>query len=295
MKTKGKFMIALVTLNYKDEEGSENVIEKAINIPLIDKIIVVDNFSNDGSYENLKKYEDDKIKIIQTGYNGGYSYGYNKGFQYIKELDCEYAILCNSDVLINRELIQACISFLEKHQECGGVSTRQMDPDGNELPSAWSYPSYWNEIRYCFILMRRFFTTNNVIAVKNNSDYEYVDALAGNFTCYRIKNLLEVGMYDENVFLYNEENIIGKRMAQAGFKLARLNNFFYIHNHRRKNGQVHKSFKELVKIAECSYYFQREYNNIGFIKKMIFKMSIYAGSIERIIADSITIYLKKQE
>lgn len=45
--------ITLITLNYKDVEGCKKICEQAQGIDIIDNIIIVDNMSNDGSYEKL--------------------------------------------------------------------------------------------------------------------------------------------------------------------------------------------------------------------------------------------------
>ena len=49
----------------------------------IDHIVVVDNNSTDSTYELLKENESNKIDIIKTDDNKGYSYGNNAGCKYL--------------------------------------------------------------------------------------------------------------------------------------------------------------------------------------------------------------------
>lgn len=41
------------------------------------------------------------------------------------------------------------------------------------------------------------------------------EKLDGSFFAFRLKNFLEVGGFDENIFLYCEERILGKRFGNA--------------------------------------------------------------------------------
>ena len=285
---------ALVTLNYKDEAGCTEVCRRAKECRCIDWIIIVDNNSGDGSYEALKKFEDDKIKVVQTGKNGGYSFGYNYGFTLAKKLGADKVILCNSDVLFDEEMISACIRCLEENPIIGAVSTRQKNIDQVEVTSAWTYPQYWNEIKFCFYFFRKFILSKqneDVYPVKDKM--QEVDVLAGCFSVYQMEALEKCGMYDENVFLYNEENIISKRLHNTGYTLCRLNDYFYIHAHSRKPGKLSTDFKKLLQTAMCSYYFQVTYQNIGVIKKLFFKLCILCGTFEKWCLNNLQVMLDK--
>lgn len=272
----------LVTLNYKDEAGCKNVCQQALECDSIDWVIIVDNNSGDGSFEKLKKLENKKIKVIQTGVNGGYSFGYNYGFRLAQKLGADKVILCNSDVLFENEMITACINHLDKNPKVGAVSVRQKNSDQIEVTSAWTYPKYWNEIRYCFYFFRRFvLPTQNEEVYSIEGEYQEVDVLAGSFTVYNMEALEKCGMYDENVFLYNEENIISNRLHKVGYVLHRLNGFYYIHAHNRRPGKPSTDLNKLLQTAMCSYYYQTNYQGIGIVKRNFFRICIFLGSLEK--------------
>lgn len=273
---------ALVTLNYKDEAGCKNVCQQALKCESIDWVIVVDNNSEDGSYEELKKLENYKIRVVQTGINGGYSFGYNYGFRLAKELGTDKVVLCNSDVLFDNEMIAACIKHLDENLKVGAVSVRQKNIDRIEVASAWTYPKYWNEIKYCFYFFRKFvLPTQNEDVYPIIGEYQEVDVLSGCFTVYNMEALEKCGMYDENVFLYNEENIISKRLHKTGYVLHRLNGFYYIHAHNRKPGKPSTDLKKLIQSGMCSYYYQTNYQGIGIGKRYLFRICIFLGSLEK--------------
>ena len=73
----------VVILNYMDYSLTEELLQHIKDIPEIDHIIVVDNDSPNDSYTRLQKCESPKISVIQSGRNGGYSFGNNAGARYL--------------------------------------------------------------------------------------------------------------------------------------------------------------------------------------------------------------------
>lgn len=284
--------ITLITLNYKDVEGCKKICEQAQGIDIIDNIIIVDNMSNDGSYEKLCDLKNNKIRVVQSKKNGGYSYGYNYGLKIAKELSTEYVFICNSDVLFDKVLIKKCIEFLQKNDKCGAVSARQFDILGEECVSAWKFPKYIEDLKFCsWIYKKYFFQSNNTY--KMIGKYQKVDAVSGCFTCFRMSALIEAGMYDEKVFLYNEENIISKRLQKIGFDTYRLNDCSYIHNHKRKRGVPDANYKKILQVARSGYYYHTQYNNISMIKKSIFWIYMHIGVFETYMVNLVKLVLCK--
>lgn len=73
-------------LNYNDSETVIKLVNEIKIFLIFDKIIVVDNCSNDNSMKNLIKIKNPIIDIIQTDFNGGYGYGNNYGIKYIQKI-----------------------------------------------------------------------------------------------------------------------------------------------------------------------------------------------------------------
>lgn len=287
-------IITLITLNYRDIEGCKKVCEQARKIDFIDHIVIVDNASNDGSYEELCKLQNNKIKVVKSKKNGGYSYGYNYGLKIAEGLYTDYAFICNSDIIFDKVLIQKCIDFLENHNECGAVSARQKDALGKECISAWKFPKYIDDLKYCSLIYKKYFFLNKQNNYEVIGQYQKVDSVSGCFTCFRMSALIEVGMYDENVFLYNEENIISKRLQKIGLNIYRLNDCFYIHNHKTKRGVTEINYKKILQVARSGYYYQTHYNNIGMIKKCIFWGYMHIGVIETYMVNFVKLMISRK-
>ncbi len=71
--------------------------------------------------------------------------------------------------------------------------------------------------------------------------------------------LEEINYFDENTFLYYEENILAKRVKMTNYKTVIDNRISIIHNH---SVSVDKSFKKVGKykiLKESQKYYVKEY------------------------------------
>ena len=83
--------VALIVLEYNDAEETVKYVKKVSEYETINKIVVVDNHSTDvNTMEILKEIESEKVAVMQTEKNGGYSYGNNFGMKYLESLGEKY-------------------------------------------------------------------------------------------------------------------------------------------------------------------------------------------------------------
>lgn len=106
------------------------------------------------------------------------------------------------------------------------------------------------------------------------------EKLDGSFFAFRLKDFLEVGGFDENIFLYCEERILGRRFGDAGKKIGLVKDAKYIHCHSVSIDKVYNEVAPKMKLLyESRLYFQRKYNHIGLVKVILFlivsKVSIF--------------------
>ena len=67
----------MVILNYNDSETVEEYYNLIKDYHSIDRIVIVDNKSPDGSFKKLCLLNKGNVDVIQTDKNKGYSYGNN--------------------------------------------------------------------------------------------------------------------------------------------------------------------------------------------------------------------------
>jgi GT2 family glycosyltransferase len=99
--------VVAIVLNYRTPELTERAVAslQASESPL-HNIIVVDNGSDDGSEQRLRKWPG--VSVVQTGSNLGFSGGMNAGIRLAMQLGAEQVFLVNSDVTVDR----TCLSLL---------------------------------------------------------------------------------------------------------------------------------------------------------------------------------------
>ena len=100
-------LISVIILNYNGREVLKDCIDSVLRSSYPElEVIVVDNGSTDESYKIAEKYGQ-KVKLIRSSYNLGYSAGNNLG---IKVARGDYILLLNNDAILHPE----CISELVK-------------------------------------------------------------------------------------------------------------------------------------------------------------------------------------
>lgn len=276
---------AMVILNYKDGERARKLAEKSSAYESIEKIVVVDNDSQDGSYEALREIASDKIEVIKAEKNGGFSAGNNVGAKYISEnYNPEYIFFANTDTDFPEENVIACMNVLQQNDDLGLVSSRMLGPDGKEQNSIYEAQTYKTYIKSMFWLNRKR-EYNRFCRREYSNKVERVDIVRGSFMFFKMKALQEADFFDEHTFLYCEETIISERLKRAGYKIGLLTDVFYIHDHWE--AKTNPSLTATKRLYESKYYVAVQYWNIGKIKQFFFRLCIKYSIGETIIIEKL--------
>ena len=251
--------LGMVIINYNDYKTTSFLLDSIKDYKCLDLIVVVDNKSTDDSLKHLKKYENNKIKIIEAEENKGYAAGLNAGAkEVIKKLKNCNIIFSNSDVIINKE------EDLEKlSKDIGKHSIAVVGPtivENISLNRGWMLPTIKDEIKFNLPLVSRKYRKEILYDDEHyNEDLSIVGVVSGCFFCVSGKVLEEVDYFDEATFLYYEEQILSKKLEEKDYQVAVDNNVVIIHNHSvtiDKNINKVNKYKELKKSQR---YFVKEY------------------------------------
>lgn len=269
----------MVIVNYNTAEDTIELIDSVINYSIIDKIVVVDNNSKDDSVKKIGKIKNKKVHLIANKENKGYSAGLNIGIKY---LTCEYKecniIVSNADIVIDKEEdIKELLSLFSKDI----VVVAPTILEHGSLNRGWKIPSPWQEVGQNIPKLHRRLKkkTFDYSDSHYKDSYSYVEAVSGCFFIINSKHLENIGYFDENVFLYYEENILGVKTKEANKKIVVSNKVRVIHNH---SISVDKSMKRLNKYKELKksqYYFEKNYNKANLIEIIFLKLSVFLGKI----------------
>ena len=94
-----------------------------------------------------------------------------------------------------------------------------------------------------------------------NKDISKVGTVSGCFFAISSKHLEEMGYFDENVFLYYEENIMGVKTKDLGKNIIVANNIDVIHDHAVSIDKSLKRIKKYDILKNSQYYFEKTYNH----------------------------------
>lgn len=247
--------LALIILNYRSYEDTVSCVDQLLSFNKDFHIIVVDNKSPDDSYEKLVcKYSDNNsIDLILAEENKGYSAGNNLGMKYaIEKYGVDTVGILNPDVIIPEvEVLNVMLERLYSDDSFAviGGSTITVGEQYNPNTSAWDIPTVKELFKGHSLKKKRASVRIRTLAAPKLAQ---VDCVVGCFFLAKVKCMQEVGFFDENVFLYNEENILGIKLKRKGYKEVLALDQFYYHNHRKHdNSKI--NFKQKIKSTHNSY------------------------------------------
>ena len=284
-------MIDVLILNYNDAETTISLLNKIMNYKNIHRICVVDNKSSDNSFDLLSKYANEKICVLNSSKNGGYGYGNNFGIRYLtSNHNSEYILLCNPDVVFDDDTLLSLEMFLRTHNEYMIAAPFMLDKNSIKQPNT-AFP-----VKSClkYVLSTGMITSKLLKSVqysdlvKRTDEYIDVGAVAGSMFLFDAEKMLKYGMFDENIFLYCEERVLGIKCENAGYKIALLPNISYIHNH---SVSINKTFSsELAKrriMNNSRLYVISKYYKAGLFMRTFARLFLNISILELSILSKI--------
>ena len=272
-------MIGMVIVNYNDYETTKRLLDNVKDYKVLKEIVVVDNKSTDNSLEELRKLKNKKITIIDSGNNKGYSYALNVGCKYlIDKYKSLNIVISNSDIIIESELdIKDLNSYISTKNVIVGPTIIQ----GNDLNRGFKIPSPWQDIKQNIVFFGKRVLAKELSYPDNyyHKDISKVDTVSGCFFMISSKHLEDMGYFDENVFLYYEENIMGIKTKKLGKNIIVCNNVDVIHDH---SVSIDKSLKRIKKydiLKTSQEYFEKTYNGANKIELFFLKVFRYLTRI----------------
>lgn len=270
--------INCVILNYNDADTVLGLVEEIGGYLELDRIVIVDNASTDDSWEKLKGLKEgySHVDLLRSEKNGGYGAGNNLGVRYAVDTNlADYVLIANPDVKFSQECVKALAGVLKRHPELAVATALMEDQTFGEMKNGWKLHGFWGELFAMGPVSRRAFgrILNYPESYFKDKKAVYVDAVHGSMLMVDGKKFLEVGGYDEGIFLYQEETVLASRLKENGYRTVLLLNQKYRHEH---SVSISKSFKgqmERQKLRNASVlYYLKRYQRIGFVKERIAKL-----------------------
>lgn len=261
----------IIVLNYNDFETTNKFVNNIKNYKVLDEIIIVDNHSTDNSYSRfLDEIKCNYITILKSGRNGGYGYGNNIGIKYaIKKYKKCNIIISNPDIFVEEKTIQKLIEDLNSKKQYAVVgpviNTHGVKERG------WRLTTGFTELLLTIPILGSNYR-NRLIGYKEcyfDENIKEVDVVSGCFFIAKSEKLEKINFFDENVFLYYEENIISKKLKELGYKEILDNDCEVIHNHSISINKSHSSLSKYKILKQSQMYYLNNYTKTSKVIKFL--------------------------
>jgi GT2 family glycosyltransferase len=178
------------------------------------EVIVVDNGSIDGSLVAARERFPETM-FIENQINLGFAEANNQALSLSKG---KYILLLNPDTRMKEGNIESLLSFMDSHPEAGIVGAQLLNADGSKQNSIANFPSLATELLNKSLL-RWLFPKTFPGKERDYSEPIEVDSVIGACMMVRREAVDQIGLLDEDYFLFLEETDWCYRMKKAGWKI----------------------------------------------------------------------------
>jgi GT2 family glycosyltransferase len=160
-----------------------------------------------------------EITTLQTGGNLGYTGGNNRGIEYAIDHGARYVLIINPDtVLANPRFLDEMVDYTEAHPQVGIAGPKVFLREAGRVQNTVLFPpGLWrNTVNWI-----RFRLNPNSLVLSGD---EAVETKVLNGVCILIKTscLREIGLFDENIFMYIEDADMDYRAYRHGWLVKYL-------------------------------------------------------------------------
>lgn len=287
--------LSIIIVNYNTYLLTKQTIESVIN-KIHDfeyEIILVDNASKDGSIEVLEEMVKEQeaykvVHIIRNQENLGFAKANNIGMRQAKG---EYILLLNSDTEVKDNCLEGCLEQMEKDSTLGAVGCKVVLANGKlDHACKRGFPTPKASLYYFLKLDKKNPIKYGQYDALHLGEDEVgeVDALMGAFMLMPKKVLDEVGLLDEDFFMYGEDIDICYRIKEAGYRILYYPKEKIIHykggSSTRRRHKVIYDFHQAMWIFYMKHYYKK---NAIFLNGIVF-IGIYLKCLVELIKN----YLK---
>lgn len=260
--------LSIIIVNYNTYGLTKQTIDSVISKrhTFSYEMILVDNASKDGSIEALeetysKECEAELIHIIKNEDNLGFAKANNIGMRRAKG---EYILLLNSDTEVEGNCLEGCIEKMEQEKHLGALGCKVVLANGRlDHACKRGFPTPKASLYYFLKWDRKDpikYGQYDALYLGEDEVGE-VDALMGAFMLMPKRVLDEVGLLDEDFFMYGEDIDLCYRIKEAGYGILYFPEESIIHykggSSTRRRHKVIYDFHQAMWIFYKKHYYKQ--------------------------------------
>lgn len=200
-------------------------------------VVVADAASDDGSVSRMEAaiashHWRDRTTLLPLEVNGGFSYSNNRALEHgLRHFGRpRFVLFLNPDTVVRPGGLKPLLDFLQSNPAAGMAGAHLEDPDGTPQACAFRFPTILGELESesrigpISRLLSRW-----RIAPPMPDEPSQVDWVSGAAMLVRMELLEEIGLFDENYFLYFEEVDLCLRATHVGWQCWHIPQSHIIH------------------------------------------------------------------
>lgn len=252
--------IVVSIINFRTAEMTIACVQSVLDdlCDIAGRVVVVDNFSQDGSAERIRDWIDNQptavpVDLVLSPTNSGFSGGHNQG---MAAHEAEYYLVLNSDGLVRPGFFKAILAAADATPGAGFFAPRIEGEDGVAQTSCFRFHGPLSEL----IRAARFGPVTRLlkrheVALGPDPDPDQIEWAS--FACILLRGdmVRALGPMDEGYFLYYEDAEYCLRARRAGWRIAYVPQAIAVH-FRGGSGPV-KSLATARKRLPPYYYSSR--------------------------------------
>lgn len=226
---------------------------------------VVDNASQDDTVEAIGK-EYPWVRLIANDDNLGFARANNIA---IRQSVGEYVLLLNPDTIVAEQTLRQAVDFMDAHPKAGGVGVRMHNADGTLAPeSRRAIPTPWVSCLKMLGFTRRYYMSH-----LSWDEPGRIEVISGAFCLLRRKALDQIGLLDEDFFMYGEDIDLSFRLLKGGWE----NWYVPCDIVHFKGESTQKSTFRYVHVfyQAMLIFFRKHYSHLSVFYTLPVKMAIY--------------------
>jgi len=229
------------------------------------EVFVVDNASSDDTVSHLTQHYP-WVTLIANDDNLGFSRANNIA---IRQAQGEYVLLLNPDTIVAEPTLRECVAFMDAHSQTGGLGVRMHNADGSLAPeSRRAIPSPWVSMLKMLGFTKRYYMSH-----LSWDEPARIEVVSGAFFMLRRKALDQVGLLDEDFFMYGEDIDLSYRLLKGGWE-----NWYQPSDiiHFKGESTQKSSFRYVhVFYQAMLIFFRKHYGHQSFLFTVPVKLAIY--------------------
>jgi len=243
------------------------------------EVWVIDNASTDGSVEMVESCFP-MVRLIANLENLGFARANNQALQMCSG---RYILLLNPDTEIRPGALQTLMQFMDRNPRAGGAGPYLLNSDGSLQVSCYPLPTLFRELWRLFYLDNLFPVGVYQMRDWNHNQPRQVEVLKGACIILRRQALEQVGLFDEDYFIYTEEVDLCYRFTRAGWPLYWVPRAKVVHFGGQSVEKVPDEMFMLLYSTKLIFF--RKHH--GFLAGRFYKFILFLAALMRIMLSPI--------